>query len=245
MFVPRSQRPGMEAEADFRELYIRLRGTLVTCILFSLRLSFSARPRTRSSCRAGRRHSSKATSTRSTCSAGCHAGRSATTISRPQSPGVLGFSRQRVETERWIAFRSHWSIDPFYCQPGLQGPARRHRRHQSPPAGAAEEQPEHSSPARYPDGSYLSTVGTLRVRVIDCEITSTIPAGPRTSLYRLATALLDPAASGCRAAKTVKALVARALLHGPWLGVPNSPTASPGVSEVTAWVHTAAHVRSM
>jgi hypothetical protein len=34
---------------------------------------------------------------------------------------VLGFSRQRVETERWIAFRSHWSIDPFYCQPGLAG----------------------------------------------------------------------------------------------------------------------------
>jgi hypothetical protein len=26
-----------------------------------------------------------------------------------------------VETDRWIAFRSHWSIDPFYCQPGLQG----------------------------------------------------------------------------------------------------------------------------
>ncbi|MCO1578874.1 hypothetical protein M8C13_24265 [Crossiella sp. SN42] len=34
---------------------------------------------------------------------------------------VLGFSRQRVETERWIAFRSHWSVDPFYCQPGSQG----------------------------------------------------------------------------------------------------------------------------
>jgi hypothetical protein len=34
---------------------------------------------------------------------------------------VIGFARQRVETDRWIAFRFHWSIDPFYCQPGLQG----------------------------------------------------------------------------------------------------------------------------
>ncbi len=34
---------------------------------------------------------------------------------------VLGFSRQRVETARWTAFRSHYGIDAFYYQPGLQG----------------------------------------------------------------------------------------------------------------------------
>ena len=34
---------------------------------------------------------------------------------------VLGFARQRVETARWQAFRSHFTVDPFYCQPGLQG----------------------------------------------------------------------------------------------------------------------------
>ncbi|MGW0876587.1 hypothetical protein ACWD3J_39845 [Streptomyces sp. NPDC002755] len=27
---------------------------------------------------------------------------------------VLGFSRQRTEAERWIAFRSHWGIQSFY-----------------------------------------------------------------------------------------------------------------------------------
>ncbi|WP_269086718.1 transposase [Actinosynnema sp. ALI-1.44] len=46
--------------------------------------------------------------------------------------------------------------------------------------------------ARYPDGSCLSTLGTLRVRGIDCEITITTTAGRRhTGVYRLATTLLD------------------------------------------------------
>lgn len=45
--------------------------------------------------------------------------------------------------------------------------------------------------ARYPDGSYLSILGGLRVRVIECEITISTPAGRQTGLYRLATTLLD------------------------------------------------------
>ncbi|AEM85010.1 IS4 family transposase [Streptomyces violaceusniger] len=45
--------------------------------------------------------------------------------------------------------------------------------------------------ARYPDGSYLSTLGPVTVRVIDCEITITTTAGKHTGLYRLATTLLD------------------------------------------------------
>ncbi|MEZ3183255.1 IS4 family transposase [Streptomyces pimonensis] len=45
--------------------------------------------------------------------------------------------------------------------------------------------------ARYRDGSYLSALGGLHVRVIDCEITVTTTAGKHTGLYRLATTLLD------------------------------------------------------
>ncbi|WP_405670289.1 IS4 family transposase [Streptomyces sp. NBC_01530] len=44
---------------------------------------------------------------------------------------------------------------------------------------------------RYRDGSYLSTLGPVPVRVIDCEITITTTAGKHTGLYRLATTLLD------------------------------------------------------
>ena len=43
-------------------------------------------------------------------------------------------------------------------------------------------------PARFPDGSCLSALGSLRVRVIGCEITTT---GKHTGLYRLATTLPD------------------------------------------------------
>ena len=45
--------------------------------------------------------------------------------------------------------------------------------------------------ARYRDGSYLSTLGGLRVRVIECEITINTTTGQQTGLYRLATTLLD------------------------------------------------------
>lgn len=45
--------------------------------------------------------------------------------------------------------------------------------------------------ARYPDGSYLSTLGPTRVRVIDAEITITTSTGRHTGVYRLVTTLLD------------------------------------------------------
>ncbi|WP_244313305.1 IS4 family transposase [Streptomyces zinciresistens] len=41
------------------------------------------------------------------------------------------------------------------------------------------------------DGSYLSAIGAVPVRVIDCEITITTATGRRTGLYRLATTLTD------------------------------------------------------
>ncbi|WP_256256018.1 hypothetical protein [Streptomyces sp. MUSC 14] len=34
---------------------------------------------------------------------------------------MLGLSRARVETDRWIAFRSHFGIESFYCRPGIDG----------------------------------------------------------------------------------------------------------------------------
>jgi len=44
---------------------------------------------------------------------------------------------------------------------------------------------------RYRDGSYLSQIGTVRVRVVECEITIVTAAGRHTGVYRLATTLLD------------------------------------------------------
>lgn len=44
--------------------------------------------------------------------------------------------------------------------------------------------------ARYSDGSYLSMLGALQVRIVECEITITTTAGRHTGVYRLATTLL-------------------------------------------------------
>ncbi|MDG4762971.1 IS4 family transposase [Solwaraspora sp. WMMD406] len=45
---------------------------------------------------------------------------------------------------------------------------------------------------RYHDGSWLSTIGTVRVRVVDAEISVQTIDGVRTGGYRLITTLLDP-----------------------------------------------------
>jgi hypothetical protein len=45
--------------------------------------------------------------------------------------------------------------------------------------------------ARYPDGSYLSMLAGLRVRVVDCQISISTTAGRHTGIYRLVTTLLD------------------------------------------------------
>jgi hypothetical protein len=61
---------------------------------------------------------------------------------------------------------------------------------------------------RLPDGSWLSLLGGVQVRVVDAEITIATRAGRATSSYRLATTLLD--AGGWPAAALV------ALYHQRW-----------------------------
>ncbi|MFE9328711.1 hypothetical protein ACIHDR_48035 [Nocardia sp. NPDC052278] len=43
MFIPQTHRPGEEAEVDFGDITIRLRGELVICYLFCFRMSFSGK----------------------------------------------------------------------------------------------------------------------------------------------------------------------------------------------------------
>jgi hypothetical protein len=42
-FFPQTHRPGAEAEVDFGEVVINLRGEPVTCMLFSFRMPFSGK----------------------------------------------------------------------------------------------------------------------------------------------------------------------------------------------------------
>jgi transposase len=121
VFVPQSHRPGMEAEVDFGEVVVRLSGQPVTCYLFSFRLSFSGKAVHRISASAGQEAFFEGHAHALSVLGGVPAGKVRYDNLKAAVARVLGFSRQRVETERWTAFRSHFDLEAFYCQPGLDG----------------------------------------------------------------------------------------------------------------------------
>jgi transposase len=120
-FVPQTHQPGMEAEVDFGDVTVRLAGELVTCYPFSFRLSYSGKAvhRVFASCGQeaffeGHVHALRTLG---------GVPRSKVRYDNPKAAvaRVLGLNRARVETDRWIAFRSHFGIESFYCRPGVEG----------------------------------------------------------------------------------------------------------------------------
>jgi transposase len=120
-YVPQDHKPGREAEVDFGDVAIRLRGELVTCTLFSLRLSYSGKAVHRISASAGQEAFFEGHVHAFQVLGGVPVGKIRYDNLKAAVASVVGFSRQRVETDRWTAFRSHYGIDAFYCQPGIQG----------------------------------------------------------------------------------------------------------------------------
>jgi transposase len=121
VFVRQSHRPGDEAEVDFGEVVIRLAGELVTCFLFCLRLSFSGKAVHRVSLSGGQEAFFEGHEHAFGVLGGVPAGKVRYDNLKSAVASVLGFTRARVETDRWTAFRSHYDLDAFYCQPGLAG----------------------------------------------------------------------------------------------------------------------------
>ncbi|GAB3249402.1 hypothetical protein GCM10027425_06230 [Alteromonas gracilis] len=120
-FIPQEHLPGREAEVDFGEVAIRLRGELVTYTLFSLRLSYSGKAAHRISASAGQEAFFEGHAHAFRVLGGVPTGKIRYDNLRAAVASVIGFSRQRVEADRWTAFRSHYGIEAFYCQPGIQG----------------------------------------------------------------------------------------------------------------------------
>ena len=120
-FVPQTHRPGAEAEVDFGEVMVRLRGELVNCSLFAFRMSFSARAVHRVFLSGGQEAFLEGHVHALNTLGGVPTGKVRYDNLKAAVAQVLGFNRARVETERWIAFRSHFDLDAFYCQPGQQG----------------------------------------------------------------------------------------------------------------------------
>ncbi|MFJ7280986.1 IS21 family transposase [Kitasatospora sp. NPDC098663] len=120
-FVPQTHKPGAEAEVDFGDVTVRLAGELVTCYLFAFRLSYSGKAVHRVFASAGQEAFFEGHVHALNVLGGVPTGKVRYDNLKAAVAQVLGFSRQRVETERWTAFRSHYGLDSLYCQPGIRG----------------------------------------------------------------------------------------------------------------------------
>jgi transposase len=120
-FVPQSHRPGVEAEVDFGDVTVRLRGELVVCSLFSFRLSYSGKAVHRIFASGGQEAFMEGHVHAFGVLGGVPSGKVRYDNLKAAVAQVLGFSRARVETDRWVAFRSHYCLEAFYCRPGLEG----------------------------------------------------------------------------------------------------------------------------
>jgi transposase len=117
--VPQQHLPGAEAEVDFGEFYAMIAGTLLKLWLFVLRLSCSGRAF----------HVAFATQAQEAFLEGHvlafeYFGAVPARIRydnlKPAVTRVLR-GRDRSEAERFIALRSHYGFDSFFCIPGQQG----------------------------------------------------------------------------------------------------------------------------
>jgi transposase len=121
VFIAQNHLPGMEAEVDFGEVVVCLRGEMVKCNLFSLRLSYSGKAVHRMSSSGGQEAFFEGHLHAFTVLGGVPAGQIRYDNLKAAVARVLGFSRARVEADRWTAFRSHFDVTAFYCQPGITG----------------------------------------------------------------------------------------------------------------------------
>jgi transposase len=117
--IPQTHLPGAEAEVDFGEFYSTLAGVSVKCWMFVMRLSHSGRAfhvvfgnQAQESFLEGH--------VRAFDHFGGVPGRVRYDNLKPAVVRVLR-GRDRAESERFIALRSHYGFDSFFCRPGVAG----------------------------------------------------------------------------------------------------------------------------
>ena len=124
VFVPQTHEPGAHGEVDFADLWIILAGVKTKVFLFTFRLSFSGKAV----------HRAFATQSQEAFLEGHVAafevigGLPVVHIRYDNLKAAVTrvlFGRNRVESERWAIFRSHYGFESFYCTPGRDGPTRR------------------------------------------------------------------------------------------------------------------------
>jgi len=119
-YVPQTHPPAAEAEVDFHDLWVLLRGMKTKTALFTMRLSYSARAAHRAFLTQGQEAflEGHVYGFERLGGVPCEKVRYDNLNSAVKQ--VL-FGRSRQENERWIAFRSHYGFEAWYCQPGHEG----------------------------------------------------------------------------------------------------------------------------
>jgi transposase len=118
-FVPQTHEPGAEAEVDFADLWIDLAGVRTKVALFTLRLSYSGKAVHRAFATQGQEAFLEGHVHAFTVLGGLPERIRYDNLKAAVSR--VTFGRTRVETSRWVAFRSHYGFDAFYCHPGVEG----------------------------------------------------------------------------------------------------------------------------
>jgi transposase len=119
-FVPQTHPPAAEGEVDFHDLWVILRGVKTKTALFTMRLSFSARAAHRASLTQGQEAFLEGHVHAFERLGGVPLDKIRYDNLNSAVTQVL-FGRSRQENDRWVAFRSHYGFDAFYCQPGHEG----------------------------------------------------------------------------------------------------------------------------
>lgn len=117
--VPQSHPPGDEAEVDFGEIAVWLDGMLIRLAMFVMRLSHSGRAF--HLCLASEGQEAFLEGHRAAFE---HFGGVPARIRYDNlKPAVVRIltGRDRIESDRFVALRSHYGFDSFYCEPGVGG----------------------------------------------------------------------------------------------------------------------------
>jgi transposase len=120
VYITQVHEPGAHAEVDYADLWVVLNGVKTKTFLFTLRLSYSGRAV----------HRAFASQCQESFLEGhVHAferlgGVPVVHIRYDNLKNAVTrvlFGRTRIESQKWILFRSHYGFDAFYCRSGVEG----------------------------------------------------------------------------------------------------------------------------
>jgi transposase len=190
--VPQTHPRAAEGEVDFHDLWVILRGVKTKTALFTMRLSFSGRAAHRASLSQGQEAFLESHVYAFERLGGVPLDKIRYDNLKPAVSRVL-CGRTRQETERWVAFRSHYGFDAFYCTPGhegshekggVEGEGGRFRRNHCVPMPVVDSIEElnellekwDDADDRRRIGNRTSSVGADWV--LECELLRPLPAEP-------------------------------------------------------------------